>query len=186
MIRISGLELEDSCSYSAKHRSLGLHVFAEKYWPLVRKLWVLTGYGEFHVGGRIWTQGDDGTPLAEAWGPVPHHVGAHASERGSKKEIDMKIEEEKAAALELVRWVFKEDLYGIGVNATKKAIVSIPTGEVDLGQMTRITRQQMPTYWRYWAKKDWPASLSFLWTLVRTEGELGTEPCRELRRVVWQ
>ncbi|KAL9638464.1 MAG: hypothetical protein Q9164_001543 [Protoblastenia rupestris] len=176
---ISGLGVEkwvdiylNSTSREDNH-PFGVSVFAPRYRPLVKKIWVRTEHQVHDCGGRDWGEGR----RMHARDPYPiDHTTAALYEKGKELEIILKKADDLAASMALMKCVWRDELFGIGVNTTD--VVVLRCGKYN-------ERREGRERWRDWREEDWPAGGGHLWKMVVIgDGERGIR--REFRRVVWR
>ncbi|KAL9131420.1 MAG: hypothetical protein Q9217_000634 [Psora testacea] len=159
--------------WETENYAFGFSVFARRYYPLIQKVWVRTGYSVEDWGGRNWAEG---VSMHRQYQYSIDHTIAPAHEKGTQDDVRIKKAHDLAASVALMKWWWPVEKYGIYINTTD--VVTMKYGIFDEG----VEAKQR---WKDWKKVDWPASGGELWKLVVIEQDSG-EIRREFRRVVWE
>lgn len=164
VFHISGLNTEEMwwLSDRKRHRALGLHIFSERYWPLVRRLWVWTGHGVPQNG------------LCDEASRMNQEDRIKVTEL-HRASIAAKLRQWKQISKGLMEWIQPHDQEGFIVNTEDH--VGLHAGQ-------SLEKWQNVALWMDWQQKDWPTSLNIVWKLMIIE-EDGEVIRREFRRVVW-
>ena len=187
VFHFSGLNLDgwSRVNDQAKFQALGFNVFAERYWPLIRRLWIVVGYGTVD-----WRTGrGDGIfrSLRSLSAGYHYHTTSLRAPRETqcaKHEVAAKLAEDQRIALKVINCVWPEDSTGIMVNVEKKLRFDLIGGQLKRCKGSRKDNGDDEVPWMEWSKEDWPASLSTVWTLT-TENDAQQHVRKELRRISW-
>ena len=184
IFHFSGIDLDDwsRLDDQAKFHALGFDVFAERYWPLIRKLWIVIGYGTVD-----WRTGKgDGIfrSLRPLSGDHHYHISSPREKQGSEHEVAAKLAEDRSIALRVIKRVWPEDSCGILLNVEKKLSVELNGGQLKRCKESEENDGGNEVPWIKWSKEDWPASISTIWTLTN-EKDSQQHVGKELRRISW-
>ena len=172
IFHISGLNIEHLWCLDdrARHRALGLHIFSEKYWPLVRNLWVWTGYA---ILDKCFFE---------------EHTRSKLNHERERTEMSQAHPKSRAIVCErfISSWMTARDLM-VGAWPKERGVTvnTMDVVESQLREDGKHRERHGDLSWSGDARSNWPASVVQAWELVIIEAE-DKEYRREFRRCSWE